>query len=219
MMKIQAVLFDLDGTLLNTLEDLTDSVNYVLAQHNMSSRTLEEVRSFVGNGIPMLIRRAVREGTTEEETQRCIQEMLTYYAEHCAIKTAAYPGAQALLQQLRAVGLHTAVVTNKDQFAAEELCREEFADGLSCVIGAAEGRRFKPAPDGVFAAMKALGVSARETVYIGDSDVDMQTAQNAGLAAIGVLWGFRDREYLLPYHPMALVKDFDELGSILLAAQ
>lgn len=218
-MKIQAVLFDLDGTLLNTLEDLTDSVNHVLAAHDMPLRSIEQVRTFVGNGIPMLIRRAVREGTGEEEVEQCIKEMLAYYADHCMVKTAAYPGAKALLQKLRAAGIHTAVITNKDQVAADELCAAEFDDGLSCVIGAAEGRRFKPAPDGVLAAMESLGALPSHTVYIGDSDVDMQTAKNAGLPAIGVLWGFRDRADLIPYQPMALASNFEELGKILLEAE
>ena len=216
-MKVASVIFDLDGTLLDTLQDLTDSVNTVLARHNMPLRDIEEIRRFVGNGIPMLIRRAVRAGTSDEEIALCTQEMLDYYAEHCDIKTAPYPGVNELLSLLREKGIATAVVTNKDQKAAEVLCAEKFGDGLQCVVGARQNLGFKPAPDGVFAAMQEIGARAESTVYVGDSDVDMQTAANAGLPAVGVLWGFRSRTDLQPYQPAAMVRSMAELEKILLS--
>ncbi len=156
------------------------------------------------------------EGTEEGTCQICLDEMLVYYAAHCDIKTAAYGGINALLRKLRAAGIGAAVVTNKAQNAAQTLCDAKFEGLIPLVIGGAEGRRFKPAPDGVFAAMKTLGASPETTVYVGDSDVDMQTAANAGLPAVGVLWGFRDREDLEPYHPLALAATPEELGELLI---
>ncbi|MBR5428812.1 MAG: HAD family hydrolase [Clostridia bacterium] len=215
-MKINTVIFDLDGTLLDTLGDLTDSANHALACHGMPSRTLKETRSFVGNGIPAMIRRCVPEGTDEDTYEACLAEMLEYYPAHCDIKTAAYDGINALLRELADAGIGCAIVTNKAQSAAQILCDEKFQGLVGVVIGGDPGRRYKPAPDGVFAAMEALGASGETTVYVGDSDVDMQTAANAGLAAIGVLWGFRDREDLEPYRPLAIVETPAELGEILL---
>ncbi len=215
-MKIETVVFDLDGTLLNTLDDLRDSVNHVLESHGMPPRTLPEIRSFVGNGIPALIRRSVPEHTDGQTFEHCLSEMLAYYADHCDIKTAAYEGVNELLRSLRASGVAAAVVTNKAQNAAQTLCDAKFEGLIPLVIGGAEGRRFKPAPDGVFDAMKTLGASPETTVYVGDSDVDMQTAENAGLPAVGVLWGFRGREDLEPYHPFALAATPEELGEILI---
>ncbi|MBQ6019306.1 MAG: HAD-IA family hydrolase [Clostridia bacterium] len=215
-MKIENVIFDLDGTLLNTLDDLRDSVNHVLSEHGMPQRTLREIRSFVGNGIPKLIRRSVPEGTDEETCRICLDEMLVFYAAHCDIKTAAYDGINALLRKLREAGIGAAVVTNKAQNAAQLLCEEKFHGLVGVVIGGDPGRRYKPAPDGVFDAMKTLGAAPETTVYVGDSDVDMQTAANAGLPAVGVLWGFRDREDLEPYHPLALAATPEELERILI---
>lgn len=216
-MMVKSVIFDLDGTLLDTLQDLTDSVNHILSRHGMPERTIGEIRRFVGNGIPKLIQRAVPQGTDAGETALCTEEMLRYYAAHCNIKTAPYPGVNDLLQSLRDAGISTAVVTNKDQTAAEELCREKFGGRLSAVLGAREGLSLKPAPDGVFAAMKAIGAKAESTVFVGDSDVDMQTANNAGLLAVGVLWGFRDKEELLPWRPWQLAENTADLGKILLS--
>lgn len=215
-MKTETVIFDLDGTLLNTLDDLADSMDHVLTGHGMPPRSLAEIRSFVGNGIPMLVRRSVPEGTDEDTCKVCLAEMLEYYVAHCDIKTAPYAGIRELLQALSDAGVRTAVVTNKAQDAAEELCAAKFGGLLSCVIGAVPGRRFKPEPDGVFAAMRALGASPGSTVFVGDSNVDMETAANAGLPAIGVLWGFRDREDLEPYAPAAMVETPEALGRILL---
>ena len=215
-MKIENVIFDLDGTLLNTLDDLRDSVNHVLSEHGMPQRTLPEIRSFVGNGIPALIRRSVPEGTDEETYNICLDEMLVYYAAHCDIKTAAYDGINALLRRLHEAGIGAAVVTNKEQTAAQTLCDAKFEGLIPLVIGGAPGRRFKPAPDGVLDAMKTLGADPASTVYVGDSDVDMKTAANAGLPAVGVLWGFRDREVLEPYCPIALAETVRELEEILI---
>lgn len=218
-MKIKSVIFDLDGTLLNTLEDLADSVNYVMNEHSMPVRTVEEVRSFVGNGIYMLIKRAVPEDTSAEETDECYKEMLAYYAEHCNIKTAPYNGVNRLLDKLADCGVKAAVVTNKDKTAATELCKEKFGERLAAVIGAEDGLNLKPEPDGVFAAMKLIGANKETTVYVGDSDVDMKTAENASLPAIGVLWGFRDRNVLEAYNPFKIAENISELEKIILSSE
>lgn len=215
-MKFESVIFDLDGTLLNTLDDLTDGVNYVLEKHGMPKRTLEEIRSFVGNGIPTLIKRAVKNGTDSAETEQCVKEMLSYYAEHCNIKTAPYDGIIDLLIQLKSCGIKICVVTNKDQTAAEELCAEKFGGRLDYVVGAREGLAFKPAPDGVFLAMKNINANKETTVYVGDSDVDMQTAENSGLKAIGVLWGFRNKADLEAYNPFGIAENAEKLAKIIL---
>ncbi|MBR1811569.1 MAG: HAD hydrolase-like protein [Clostridia bacterium] len=215
-MKIKSVIFDLDGTLLNTLDDLRDSVNHVLAAHSMPARTLSEIRRFVGNGIPKLIYRAVSAGTSPAEAEACVAEMLAYYAAHCEIKTAPYDGILPLLDALKNAGIRTAVVTNKDHTAAAELCGKMFGDRLSAVIGAAPGRKFKPAPDGVWEAMRLIDAKADSTVYVGDSDVDMLTAANAGLPAVAVLWGFRDRDALEQFSPFAVCENAEDLRKIVL---
>lgn len=191
------VIFDMDGTILNTLEDLTDSVNYCLMQFSLPVRTIDEIKSFVGDGIPKLIERAVPGGTAEAMTAEVYALMLKYYKTHCEIKTAPYEGIVELMAELKRAGLKLAVVTNKEESAALELASNMFGGYLDVVIGAKEGRRTKPHPDGVLDAMSILGAEDRsEVVFIGDSDVDIMTAKNAGLDCIGVLWGFRDRAVL-----------------------
>lgn len=190
------IIFDLDGTLLDTLDDLTDSVNHVLAANNMPLRTRDEIRSFVGNGIPTLIRRSVPTGTPEEISKKLTIEMESYYKNHARIKTDAYEGIAELLHELAKKNIKSAVVTNKEQTAARILCKEIFGDVFTTVIGDNGVDKLKPAPDNVFRAMKELNSSAADTLYVGDSNVDMETAINAGLESVGVLWGFRDRKTL-----------------------
>lgn len=190
------ILFDLDGTLLDTLEDLTDSVNYVLRSHAMPERTIEEIKSFIGNGIPTLIRRAVPSGTAEETSIRLTAEMKEYYKAHAQRKTKPYGGIQELLQELKNRSIQTAVVTNKAEPAAKILCGSIFGDVFAVIIGDNGKDRLKPAPDNVFRAMELLHADQEHTLYVGDSDVDMETAANAGLESVGVLWGFRDEATL-----------------------
>lgn len=191
------VLFDLDGTLLNTLEDLTDSVNHVLSSHAMPERTLDEIRSFVGNGIPTLIRRSVPTGTPEEISAILTAEMSDYYKDHARIKTDAYDGIHELLHALMHKNIKTAVVTNKEENAARILCKEIFGDVFNVVIGDNGVDKLKPAPDNVFRALELLKSEKSATLYVGDSNVDMETAKNAGLESVGVLWGFRDEKTLV----------------------
>ena len=193
---IKAIIFDLDGTLLDTLEDLTDSVNYVLGKHGMPERTLDEIRSFIGNGVPTLIARSVPAGTDPETVKICVDEMMEYYKDHAEIKTKPYDGIMELLDALKNQNIRTAVVTNKAEEAAIILCKAKFGDVFDIVIGDNGIDKLKPAPDNVFRALKELNLKKNEVLYVGDSDVDMITATNAGLESVGVTWGFRDENVL-----------------------
>ena len=196
-MKYSTVIFDLDGTLLNTLEDLCDSVNYALSQCEMPKRTLEEVRHFVGNGVEKLMERAVPDGKDNplfEDAFSCFKE---YYLIHCNDKTGPYPHIMELLKALKDQNVKMAIVSNKYDAAVKELNNMYFGDYVTVAIGESAGVRKKPAPDTVEAAIKELGVSKEECVYVGDSEVDHQTAFNSGLRCISCLWGFRTKDELL----------------------
>lgn len=192
----KAVLFDLDGTLLDTLDDLTDAVNYALEKYGLSMRTRDEVCSFVGNGIVRLLQLAV--GDDCPNFEGVLAEFRSYYKAHCADKTKPYEGIIPLLKELKARGVKTAVLSNKADFAVQPLVEEYFHGFIDAAQGEneAEGVLRKPNPQGVFAIAKRLGVELSDAVYIGDSDVDIKTAQNAGVACISVAWGFRDEEFL-----------------------
>ena len=196
---IKAVIFDLDGTLLYTLEDLADAMNYTLRRFNMPERTLDEVRRFVGNGIRKLIRRAVPAETTEETVDEMFECFKPYYDEHCLDKTKVYDGILEELEVLYNKGYKLAIVSNKVDSAVKELNEKFFSKYISVAIGEKEGVRRKPAPDTVIAALSELGISKEEAIYVGDSDVDFETAKNSGLPCISVLWGFRDKEFLIEH--------------------
>lgn len=195
-MRKQLVIFDLDGTLLDTLDDLADAVNWALKQEQLPRRTREEVRAFVGNGIRNLIERAVPAGTEAAQTDRVFAGFKARYAGHCADKTRPYPGILELLARLRAEGIRTAVVSNKADFAVQTLCRDYFPGLVDCAVGERAGIPKKPAPDSVQEVLRALKISWEQAVYVGDSEVDVVTARNAGMDSILVLWGFRDRQTL-----------------------
>ena len=195
-MQKQLVIFDLDGTLLDTLDDLADAVNWALKQEQLPRRTREEVRAFVGNGIRNLIERAVPAGTEAAQTDRVFAGFKARYAGHCADKTRPYPGILELLARLRAEGIRTAVVSNKADFAVQTLCRDYFPGLVDCAVGERAGIPKKPAPDSVHEVLRALKISREQAVYVGDSEVDVVTARNAGMDGILVLWGFRDRQTL-----------------------
>lgn len=199
MKQTKTYIFDLDGTLLNTLDDLAAAVNHALYTHNMPERTIDEVRRFVGNGVRKLIERAVPEGTDAQTTECVLATFQEYYLEHSLDTTRPYDGIPAMLTTLRSRGCRLAVVSNKFDTATKALCRHFFPDTIEVAIGEheAQGIRKKPAPDTVKEALRQLGVTTDGAVYIGDSDVDILTARNAGLPCISVLWGFRDREFLL----------------------
>ena len=195
-MRKQLVIFDLDGTLLDTLDDLADAVNWALKQEQLPRRTREEVRAFVGNGIRNLIERAVPAGTEAAQTDRVFAGFKARYAGHCADKTRPYPGILELLARLRAEGIRTAVVSNKADFAVQTLCRDYFPGLVDCAVGERAGIPKKPAPGSVQEVLRALKISREQAVYVGDSEVDVVTARNAGMDGILVLWGFRDRQTL-----------------------
>lgn len=198
---IKAVIFDLDGTLLDTLEDLWDSTNAALAQYGYPARTIEEVRAFVGNGVKNLMLRAlgIKEPGECPQFEEVFAAFKAHYAVHSNDCTKAYSGVKELLQKLREAGIAMAIVSNKLDAAVKQLNEIYFAQDISVAIGENEaaGIRKKPAPDTVLAALDELGVSAGEAVYVGDSEVDIATAKNSGLPCISVTWGFRDRECLV----------------------
>lgn len=193
---IDTIVFDLDGTLLNTLEDLRDSVNYALEKQNFPLRSLDEIRSFVGNGIRLLVERAVPQNTDDKTFEICFEDFCDYYKIHMEDKTAPYDGINDMLTNIKKSGFKTAIVTNKADFAAQDLCKRMFGDNIDFVVGSTDDRPNKPAPDGVFYALEKLGSKIKNTIFVGDADTDILTAKNAGLKSIGVLWGFRDRNVI-----------------------
>lgn len=215
-MKYKLAIFDLDGTILDTLEDLADSVNYALGECGYPLRTIEEVRHFVGNGIRKLIERAVPDGLTEEEINRVHQVFSSYYQVHCADKTRPYEGILPLLERLRAAGCLTAVVSNKADVAVQPLCRRYYKGLFDYAVGEREGIRRKPAPDAVQEVLRRLEIEDREAIYIGDSEVDIRTAENAGLDSIIVTWGFRERAYLESQGGRQFVDRPEEIDAIIL---
>lgn len=192
----KAVIFDLDGTLLNTLEDLRDSVNEILKRHGFPLRSLEQIRSYVGNGAGKLIQRALPSESPQEEVKRCLDEYLLYYAEHSRIKTRPYEGIPELLEELKNKGIRLAVVSNKGENTVKELCESYFPGYIAAAVGDLEGFKKKPEPDNINRAMKALAVEREAVIYVGDSDVDIETARNCNLKSVLVSWGFRGKEYL-----------------------
>lgn len=195
-MRYKLIVFDMDGTILDTLEDLADSVNHALQQCDLPTRSLEEVRQFVGNGIRRLIERAVPSGTPSERIDQVHAIFTEHYRVHCADKTRAYDGIPELLAELRNRGYQTAVVSNKADYAVQELCEQYFKGLFDAAVGEREGVRRKPCPDSVLAVLEKLQIDQKDAVYIGDSDVDIATAQNAGMDGIFVSWGFRGKEFL-----------------------
>lgn len=204
-------IFDLDGTLLNTLGDLAASTNYALRQYGMPEHTIDDVRRFVGNGVGKLIERAIPEGLANPQYEDVLAIFRKHYMLHSLDTTAPYPGIESLLHSLRSHGCNVAVVSNKFYNATVELCRHFFADTVEVAIGERENIRRKPAPDTVFEAMRQLGVSAEDTVYVGDSDVDVATARNSGIPCISVLWGFRDRDFLIEHGATTFVNTPEDI--------
>ena len=196
-MAYQTILFDMDGTVLDTLEDLWASTNAVLRALGRPERTLAEIRSFVGNGAANQIRCAMPAGSSDEAVADALARYRVYYAAHCREHTRPYPGVVPMLETLAAAGRRLAVVSNKPDGAVHALSEEHFGGLLPVAIGETPERRRKPAPDAVEAALAALGVDKAGAVYVGDSEVDVATARNAGLPLIAVSWGFRSREQLV----------------------
>lgn len=196
MRTYDTVVFDLDGTLLNTLEDLADAVNYALGEMGMPKRTIAEVREFVGNGVRRLMELSVPGGIDNPAFEETFAKFREYYGIHCNNKTRAYDGVVELLRGLKKDGYALAIVSNKLDSAVKELNELYFEGIVEVAIGERTGVARKPAPDTVFAALRELGRTPETAVYVGDSDVDIMTAKNAGLPCISVLWGFRNRAFL-----------------------
>ena len=204
-------IFDMDGTILDTLEDLMDSMNFILRNFGCPERSLDEIRSFVGNGILKLVERSFPEGTSEDVINKAFELFNPYYKEHCAIKTKPYDGICNVIKELRKKGIITAVVSNKPDYGVQSLCEEYFNGLFDFALGEKSGIRKKPAPDSVNAVLARFGIKKENAVYIGDSEVDVKTAENAGLDCIGVEWGFRGRETLVSLGVKNIVSQSSEI--------
>lgn len=210
MKEYNTYIFDLDGTLLNTLDDLAASTNYALRYHGLPERTTEEVRLFVGNGVRKLMERAIPKDTEREMFEEIFSTFQHHYLEHSLDTTKPYPGILEMLDELKRRGKHLAVVSNKFYAATKELCNH-FFNQIEVAIGEKSNIKKKPAPDTVFEALRQLGVSPENAVYIGDSDVDVMTAKNCGMPCISVLWGFRNKEFLLQHGATTFIETPAEL--------
>lgn len=190
---IKAVIFDLDGTLIDTLDDLADSMNFVLSGAGFPVRTKSEIRSFIGNGLGMLAKRALPDDCEDRTVREVTLRLKEYYALHSRIKTKPYDGIMECLDEIKQKGIKCAVLTNKLESAAKSLCEDFFAEYFDMVCGDNGVDRLKPAPDGIERISEQFNIPKEEIFYVGDSEVDAETAINAGVKSIGVLWGFRDK--------------------------
>ena len=195
-MRYKAVLFDMDGTVLDTLGDLTNAVNHILREYGMPERTPREAAGFLGNGAAHLINMAVLPGTPDALREEMLRAYVPWYDSHCAILTAPYPGIVPVMEALKAAGVKQAVISNKQDSAVRRLAEEHFPGLLETAIGESETVRRKPNPDAVLEALRQMGVEKKDAVYVGDTEVDLQTARNAGLDSAAVGWGFRTEEEL-----------------------
>lgn len=213
MKEFDTYIFDLDGTLLSTLNDLATSTNYALRWAGMPERTTEEIRMFVGNGVKLLMERAIPNGINNPKFEETYAKFREHYLEHNLDTTSPYEGIPALLRELKRRGKKLAIVSNKFYAATQDLAKHFFPDTIEVAIGERETIRKKPAPDTVLEALRQLGASKEGAVYIGDSDVDIMTAKNCGLPCISVLWGFRDKDFLIQHGGTIFVnKPADILG-------
>lgn len=214
-MKYTTIIFDLDGTLLNTLADLAAATNHALAEHKLPQRTTDEVRQFVGNGIRKLIERAVPADTPAELQEEVFANFNRYYKQHCADSTRPYDGVPQLLQQLRTAGCCTAIVSNKADYGVQALAKQYFNGQLDAACGERAGIAKKPAPDMLLAIMQQLKAEPASTIYIGDSDTDIATASNAGVDCIGACWGFRGRAFLEAHGAKLLAETVGDIWKLI----
>ena len=204
-------IFDLDGTLLNTINDLAASTNYALRSAGMPEHSVDDVRRFVGNGVKKLMERAIPDGLNNPDFDETYATFRKHYLKHSLDTTKPYDGIPEVLAELKRRGKKLAIVSNKFYAATQELARHFFPDTIEVAIGERGNIRKKPAPDTVLEAMRQLGVGKEGTVYIGDSDVDIDTAHNVGVPCISVLWGFRDRDFLLAHGATTLIERPEQL--------
>ena len=212
---ITTIVWDMDGTVLNTLIDLRDSVNYVLRKYNMPEHTIEEYRRYFGSGIRYALECAVVDGTPSETINEMLPIFKEHYDVHCLDNTCPYDGILDAMKKLKEKGYKMAIVSNKIDSAVKELNEKFFKEYVNVAIGETPGTKRKPAPDMVEQALKELGSSKEESIYIGDSEVDLQTAINSSLPCISVLWGFRDRDYLIEQGATTFAETPEELIQLL----
>lgn len=210
----KAIVFDLDGTLLDTLTDLAASTNYALRSCGMPEHSIDDVRRFVGNGVRMLMTRAVPDGESNPRFDEAFSVFRQHYMQHCLDTTCPYPGIMDALARLKEKGMMLAIVSNKMQAATEELRQHFFSQYIDVAIGESAAIRKKPAPDTVNEALRLLGISHEEAIYVGDSDVDIDTARAAMMPCASVLWGFRNRQFLLNHGATRLLSSPEELLSL-----
>ena len=210
-MNYDTYIFDLDGTLLDSLTDLAISCNYALRINNMPERTIDEVRCFVGNGVKKLMERAIPNGLQNPAFEKTYADFRQHYLVHNLDNTKPYPGIIPLLKRLHSEGKNIAVVSNKFYAATQDLVKHFFGEYITVAIGERENIRKKPAPDTVFEALRQLNASPAGAVYIGDSDVDVMTARNCNIPCISVLWGFRSKEFLIKNGATTFVTAPDEI--------
>lgn len=213
--KITTIIFDLDGTLLNTLEDLKDATNYALMQFGYPIKSLEQIRLSVGNGVAKLIERVLPGGLENPDFDPCLKAFREYYSQHLQDRTEPYPGIPEALSVLKENGYGLGIVSNKFDAAVKQLRTDYFPDTITVAIGESPDVRKKPAPDCVYKAMEELGCSKEQAVYVGDSDVDVATAHNSGLKCIGVTWGFRDARVLEEAGADWIIRKPEELPDLL----
>ncbi len=193
---LDTIIFDLDGTLLDTLDDLANSVNYALRTHQLKERSIKDIRRFLGNGIRYLMTNAVDNAVTGDDFEAVFQTFRTHYVAHCLDTTRPYTGIMQLLETLKSKQIKMAIVSNKLDPAVQELAERFFKGYIDSAVGESKTVRRKPNPDAVLKAMHDLGTTADHAIYVGDSEVDLETAKNAGLPCALVTWGFRDEDFL-----------------------
>lgn len=211
MKEYSTYIFDLDGTLLDTLNDLAVSTNYALHWAGMPEHTIDDVKVFVGNGVKKLIERAMPDGINNPKFEMTYSKFKEHYIEHSMDTTKPYPGILETLAELKKNNKKIAVVSNKFYDATQKLCSHFFSDYVQVAIGERESIRKKPAPDTVVEALRQLGAEKETAVYIGDSDVDVNTAKNSGLPCISVLWGFRDKNFLIEHGATNFISEPNQL--------
>lgn len=210
-MKIDTIIFDLDGTLLYTIEDLTDSTNYALKHFGYQTRTVEEITNFVGNGVRLLIERAIPDGKDNPNLEECLTLFKTHYSNNMFNKTKPYDNIIDTLKELKKQNYKTAVVSNKFDSAVKELCNKYFEGLINSAVGQRDNVNKKPAPDAVFEVMKELNVTSEQCIYVGDSEVDIKTAENAGIPCISVTWGYKSIDFLYKNGAETLIYSPEEI--------
>ncbi|NLY71910.1 MAG: HAD family hydrolase [Clostridiales bacterium] len=215
-MKFDTVIFDLDGTLVDSLGDLVQSVNIVLRSRDYPLRTVEEVKRFIGDGYRLLMKRSLPAGTEDEEIDRCTRLFEENYFKDMIGNTKPYDGIIEILKELKKREIKIGVVSNKKDDATKEICRYFFAPYIDIAVGDNPKRNKKPAPDNVYEVMSKLKSSKDKTIYVGDSDIDVKTAKNAGLYCVAVSWGYRPKEVLIKENPDLIIDKPSEILSLLL---